>query len=77
MQTGYTLIRRRVLRRLIRVYTVCQCPIYGTLGLNGLKLKPIIITPEITVLLTSFRKSFVFWLTFYTEEVNLQTFIIV
>ena len=23
---------------LIWVYTVCQCPFYGTLGLNGLKL---------------------------------------
>ena len=34
MQTVYTLIRRRVLRRLIWVCTVCQCPIYGTLGTN-------------------------------------------
>ena len=37
MQTVQTLIRRRVLWRLICVYTVCQCPFYGTLGLNGLK----------------------------------------
>ena len=36
MQTVYTLIRRRVLRRLIWVYTVFKCPIYGTLGLNEL-----------------------------------------
>ena len=28
----------RVLRRLIRVNTVCQCPFYRTLGLNGLKI---------------------------------------
>ena len=28
--------RGRHLRRLIWVYTVWQCPIYGTLGLNGL-----------------------------------------
>ena len=39
MQEVYTLIRRRVLRHLIWVYTVCQCPIYGTLGLNGLIIK--------------------------------------
>ena len=36
IQTVWTLIRRRVLRRLIWVYTVCQCPFYGTLGTNGL-----------------------------------------
>ena len=36
MQTVLTLIRRRVLRRLIWVYTVCQCPVYGTLGLYAL-----------------------------------------
>ena len=36
MQTVQTLIRRRVTQRLIWVYTVCQCPIYVTLGLNGL-----------------------------------------
>ena len=37
MQTVWTLIRRRVLRRLIRVYTVGLCPCYWTLGINGLK----------------------------------------
>ena len=31
-----TLIRRRVLRRLIWVYTVCLCPINSTLGMKGL-----------------------------------------
>ena len=36
MQTVYTLIRRLILRHLIWVYTVCQCPFYGTLGLNGI-----------------------------------------
>ena len=36
MQTVYTLIRRRVLRRLIWVYTVCQCPFDGALGIDGL-----------------------------------------
>ena len=36
MQTVYTLIKRRVLRHLVWVYTFCQCPFYGTLGLNGL-----------------------------------------
>ena len=36
MQTVRTKIRRRVLRRLILVCTVCQCPFYGTLGINGL-----------------------------------------
>ena len=40
MQTVQTLIRRRVLWSLIWVYTVCQCPIYGTLGLNGLRIDP-------------------------------------
>ena len=37
MQTVWTLIRRRVLRRLIWVSTVCQCPFYGTQDLNGLR----------------------------------------
>ena len=37
MQTVWILIRRRALQRLIWVYTVCQFPSYGTLGLNGLK----------------------------------------
>ena len=36
MQTVQTLIRCRILRRLIWVYTVCLCLFYGTLGLNGL-----------------------------------------
>ena len=36
MQAMYTLIRRCILRHLIWVYTVCQCFIYGMLGLNGL-----------------------------------------
>ena len=34
MQTMYTMIRRLVLRRLIRVYIVCQCPFYGTLRIH-------------------------------------------
>ena len=34
-----TLIRRRILRRLILVCTVCLCPIKKTLGLYGLKGK--------------------------------------
>ena len=33
IQTVLTLIRRRVLRRLIWSYTVCQCPFYGAGGL--------------------------------------------
>ena len=33
MPTVQTLIRRSVLRRLIWVYNVCQCPFYATLGL--------------------------------------------
>ena len=36
MQTMLPLIRRHVPRRLIWVYTVCQCPFKGTLGINGL-----------------------------------------
>ena len=36
MRTVSTLIRRRVLRRRIWVYTVCQCPFYGALGINVL-----------------------------------------
>ena len=35
MQTVMTLIRRRML---IWVYTVCQCPFYGSLGINGLNI---------------------------------------
>ena len=30
----------RVEWRLILVYTVCQCPFYGTLGINGVKSLP-------------------------------------
>ena len=37
MQTVATLIRRRVLRRLIWVCTVCQLPFYGSSDYNGLK----------------------------------------
>ena len=37
MQTVLTVIRRRILWRLIWVYTICQCPFYGMLGLNRLK----------------------------------------
>ena len=36
-QTVKTLIRRRVLRRLIWFCTVCLCPKHGTPGLYGLK----------------------------------------
>ena len=39
LQTVKTLIRRRLMRRLIWVYTVCQCPFSGTLGINGLTYK--------------------------------------
>ena len=35
-QTVGTLVRRRILRRLVWVYTVCLCPKERTLGLNGL-----------------------------------------
>ena len=38
MQTEYIRIRRRVLRRLIWVYTAFQCPFYGTLGINRLRI---------------------------------------
>ena len=31
------MIRRRVLLRLIWVYTICKYPFYGTLGINGLR----------------------------------------
>ena len=41
-QTVKTLIRRRVLRRLIWVCTVCLCPKNGTLGLYGLKDQSVI-----------------------------------
>ena len=37
LQTVETLIRRRILRRLIRVCTVCQLPFYGSPDYNGLK----------------------------------------
>ena len=40
MQTVYTLIKRRALRRLVWVYTVCQCLFYGTPNINGLKENP-------------------------------------
>ena len=41
MNTEKTLIRRRILRRLIWVYTVCPCPYDGALSINGLKSKEI------------------------------------
>ena len=34
-----TLIRRRDLRRLVMIYTFCQCLYYGTLGIDGLNVK--------------------------------------
>ena len=37
LQTGETLIRSRILRRLIWVCTVCQLPFYGSPDYNGLK----------------------------------------
>ena len=37
-KTAYTLIRCHILQHLIWVYTVCQCPFYGTLSINGLNL---------------------------------------
>ena len=37
MQTVETLIRRRILWRLIWVCTVCQLPFYGSPDYNGLK----------------------------------------
>ena len=36
---GVALIRRHVLWRPIWVYTICQCPFYGTLGIHGLSWK--------------------------------------
>ena len=38
MQTVKNQIRRRVLLRLIWVFTVCQCPIYGALGITSLRI---------------------------------------
>ena len=35
-QNVKTLIRRRILWRLIWICTFCPCPIYGTLGVNTL-----------------------------------------
>ena len=35
-RTVFTLMRRRIMRRLIWVCTACLYPIYGTLGINGL-----------------------------------------
>ena len=34
-----TLIRGRVLRRLIRVYTICRSPFYGRIGINVLNVR--------------------------------------
>ena len=54
MQTVSTLLNRRVLRRLILVYTICQCPFYGTLDINGLTshsfTRMIIVTIQCVVL---------------------------
>ena len=36
---GVALIRRHVLWRPSWVYTICQCPFYGTLGIHGLSWK--------------------------------------
>ena len=43
-QTVEVLIRRRVLRRLIWICTVCLCPTKGTLSLYGLKEMHILVT---------------------------------
>ena len=45
-QTVKTLIRRRVLRRLIWVGTVCLCPTKKTLGLYGLSVYTICVCPS-------------------------------
>ena len=42
MQTVLYLIRRRVLWRLIGVYTICQRPFCEMLGVNGLKEKKLL-----------------------------------
>ena len=49
MQTVWTLIIRRVLLCLIWVFTVCQCPFYGTLSINGLNAKLCIHSQDTTV----------------------------
>ena len=36
------LVRCHLMRRLIWSYSVCQCPLYGTVGINGLMLNLII-----------------------------------
>ena len=36
LQTVYTMIKFRIIRYLICVYTLYQRPFYGTLGINGL-----------------------------------------
>ena len=45
---------------LIWVYTVCQCPIYGTLGINGLRVHT--------------DKCFVYYINFYSEEMFIFKF---
>ena len=52
MQTGQNLIRHCFLQHLIWVYTVSQCPIYGTRGLNGLSLIYIIVLIKINAIYT-------------------------
>ena len=46
MKTVQTQIRRRMMRRLIWVCTVCLCPFYGTLGINGLNCGHLILVNQ-------------------------------
>ena len=55
MQTVQILIRRRVLRRLIWVYIVCQCPFYGMLGLNGLNSKFAVYIIQSALVISNFK----------------------
>ena len=41
--TVKTLMRRRIMRRLIWVCTVCLCPIYRTLGIDGLTFFAVVV----------------------------------
>ena len=69
-QTLETLIRRCILRHLIWVCTICQVPFYRPIDYNGLWCLNIYCAFDIFQKVT-------FCLALYTEEVNLQTFVMI
>ena len=62
-----------ILRHLIWVYTVCECPFYGTLDLNGLNKKAVLLRQFQWVLITCFTKQFWVHTTPWKKKENINS----